>query len=195
VSREGTVRTCIGCRDEKDKRELVRLVESPGGVIVIDYKGNLPGRGSYICPKESCVRDAFKKGGISRAFKGAGVVDVEGFLNELRERVLERFSSLLSISRKAGRVLDGREAVEKGIDKGSARLVLMAEDISMRSFSDIAEKCLKKGIVYRTYLSKDRIGALIGKGERGAVGVTDESLSSMLEREMLRLRSLGIQGV
>lgn len=185
------LRTCLGCREEKDKGELVRLVSGPGGSVVIDYKGNLPGRGAYICPKESCVRDAFLKKQIVRAFKGARIEGVEEFLCLLREKVLDKVLSLISLSRKAGKVVDGREAVEKGIEKGSVRLLLLAEDLSPQSMKEMTDVCLKKGIRRHTYLSKDKLGALLGKGERGAVGITDESFSSLLEKELGRVKSLG----
>lgn len=186
-----TLRTCLGCREEKEKVELVRLVAGPEGEVVIDYKGKLPGRGAYICPIESCIRDAFSKKQISRTFKGANPPGVEDFLSRVREKVLDKLSSLLSLSRKAGKAEDGREIVEKGMAKGTIRLLLLAEDISAGSFKEMTEKCDRKGIRYHSFLSKDKIGTLLGKDERGAVGITDESFAQQIEKELVRLRSLG----
>ena len=42
-------RTCVGCRDVGDKRQLVRLVRTPGGTVEIDDTGKRPGRGAYLC--------------------------------------------------------------------------------------------------------------------------------------------------
>lgn len=191
VSKAGTnLRTCLGCSEEKDKGELVRLVSGPDGAVVIDYKGNLPGRGAYICPKESCVREAFSKRRISRVFKGSRIDGVEEFLFQLMEKVSDRVMSLISLSRKAGKVLDGREAVEKGLGKGKIRILLLADDLSAGSFREITDRCVKAGIRYYTYLMKDKMGVLLGKGDRGVVGITDESFSSLLEKEFGRLRSL-----
>lgn len=184
-------RTCLGCRESKDKGDLVRLVAGPDGVVVIDYKGNLPGRGSYVCPKESCIREAFSRKQLQRAFKGARTEGVEEFLNHLRKKVLERVLSMLSISRKAGKVVDGREAVEKGMEKGKIILLLLAQDLSAGSMKQITEKCLRRGIKYYICLSKDEIGDFLGKGERVAVGITDKSFSALMEKEFCRLRSLG----
>lgn len=188
------IRTCLGCRESKGKEELVRLVTSPGGFVVIDYKGTLPGRGVYICPKESCIRDAFSKKQISRVFKGSQIEGVEEFLGRLRKLILDRISSLLSIARKAGKVVDGREAVEKGMEKGTVKLLVFAEDLSPLSLKDMKDICLKRGVRYYTYLSKDEMGGLIGKGERGAVGIADASFSSLLEKEFDRFKSLGRLG-
>lgn len=62
-------RTCVGCRAVREKSALVRLVESDGA-LVVDHKGEMPGRGAYICPDQACVESAFgKKDPFSRALK------------------------------------------------------------------------------------------------------------------------------
>lgn len=62
------MRQCLGCREMKPKSELCRIVRSPEGVISIDSKGKLPGRGAYICPDEGCLKKAVKSRGLERAF-------------------------------------------------------------------------------------------------------------------------------
>ena len=44
------MRQCVGCREMKPKRELIRVVRSPEGEIALDFRGKNPGRGAYICP-------------------------------------------------------------------------------------------------------------------------------------------------
>lgn len=188
------IRTCLGCRESKNKEELVRLVTSPDGLVVIDYKGTLPGRGAYVCPTEACIREVFSRRQISRAFKGSQIEGVEEFLDRLRKLVLNRISSLLSLARKAGKVVDGREGVEKGMERGTINLLVFAEDLSSLSSKEMKDTCLKRGIVYYTYLSKDEIGGLIGKGERGALGIADASFSTLLRKEFERFKSLGSTG-
>lgn len=60
---------CVGCREMKNKRDLIRVVKTPEGGITIDAKGKLPGRGAYICPNEDCLQKAVKTKGLERAFK------------------------------------------------------------------------------------------------------------------------------
>lgn len=62
------MRQCLGCREMKPKRELIRVVRSPEGSISIDMKGKAPGRGAYICPNAECLKRAIKSKAISRAF-------------------------------------------------------------------------------------------------------------------------------
>lgn len=62
------MRQCLGCREMKPKRELIRVVKSPEGEISIDLKGKKPGRGTYICPNLDCLARARKSKGLERAF-------------------------------------------------------------------------------------------------------------------------------
>ena len=58
------LRQCVGCREMKPKRELVRVVRSPEGAVSLDFSGKAPGRGAY----PACLRRAQKSGALSRAF-------------------------------------------------------------------------------------------------------------------------------
>ena len=62
------MRQCLGCREMKPKRELIRVVKSPEGAISLDFKGKLPGRGAYVCPNEECLKRARKSRSLERAF-------------------------------------------------------------------------------------------------------------------------------
>ena len=62
-------RMCVGCRDMKNKRELIRVVKTPEGKITIDSTGKMNGRGAYVCPNEDCLQKAVKSKGLERAFK------------------------------------------------------------------------------------------------------------------------------
>ncbi len=64
-------RQCVGCREMKDKRELIRVVKSPEGELSLDFKGRKPGRGAYVCPDPECLRRARKSRALERAFEQA----------------------------------------------------------------------------------------------------------------------------
>jgi len=69
VQKKIPMRQCLGCREMKPKRDLIRVVRSPEGTISIDTKGKAPGRGAYICHDLQCLRRAIKGKAISRAFE------------------------------------------------------------------------------------------------------------------------------
>ena len=62
------MRQCLGCREMKPKRELIRVARSPEGEISLDFKGKSPGRGAYICPAPACLKQAIKAKALERAF-------------------------------------------------------------------------------------------------------------------------------
>lgn len=60
------MRQCVGCREMKAKKELVRVVRSPEGEIFLDFRGKAPGRGAYVCPQAECLRRAIKSRALER---------------------------------------------------------------------------------------------------------------------------------
>jgi uncharacterized protein len=64
-------RQCVGCRERKDKRELIRAVKSPQGEVSLDFTGKKPGRGAYVCPSGECLRRARKSRALERALETA----------------------------------------------------------------------------------------------------------------------------
>jgi predicted RNA-binding protein YlxR (DUF448 family) len=62
------LRQCLGCREMKPKRELIRVVKSPEGEVSLDFKGKKPGRGAYLCPNGECLKRIRKSKALERAF-------------------------------------------------------------------------------------------------------------------------------
>ena len=62
-------RQCVGCREMKEKKSLIRIVKSPEGEVYLDDKGRKPGRGAYVCPDVECLRKARKSRALERAFE------------------------------------------------------------------------------------------------------------------------------
>jgi len=59
-------RTCVGCRQVKPKRELVRVVATETGAEA-DLSGRRPGRGAYLCRQDGCWREAARRRSLDRA--------------------------------------------------------------------------------------------------------------------------------
>ena len=62
------MRMCVGCREMKPKRELLRVVRTEGGAV-FDTTGKLAGRGAYVCKSAECLKKAAKTGALSRALE------------------------------------------------------------------------------------------------------------------------------
>jgi predicted RNA-binding protein YlxR (DUF448 family) len=62
------LRTCVACGESRPKRELIRIVRTPDGHVVLDPTGKKSGRGAYLCAKRSCWEPALRKGKLERDF-------------------------------------------------------------------------------------------------------------------------------
>lgn len=63
------MRTCIACRQERGKRELVRVVRTPDGAVQIDPTGKQAGRGAYLCRAHPCWEQALQGSRLAIALK------------------------------------------------------------------------------------------------------------------------------
>jgi uncharacterized protein len=69
VPRQIPLRTCVACRKQKSKRDLVRVVRSSLGVIEVDATGKKDGRGVYFCPARECLEKALSGKLLEHTFK------------------------------------------------------------------------------------------------------------------------------
>ena len=62
-------RTCLGCRSVRPKREMIRIVRTPAGEVLLDPTGKQAGRGAYICSCKECLKGAFAGNQLDRALE------------------------------------------------------------------------------------------------------------------------------
>jgi predicted RNA-binding protein YlxR (DUF448 family) len=62
-------RTCLGCKVVRPKKELVRIVRTPEGEVVVDATGKRSGRGAYTCPNPACLEAACKGNLVNKALE------------------------------------------------------------------------------------------------------------------------------
>jgi len=63
------VRTCIGCKCKKPKKEMIRIIRTPDGKIEIDKTGKKSGRGAYLCGNVKCLDIAFRENSLNKSLK------------------------------------------------------------------------------------------------------------------------------
>ena len=68
-TRKIPMRMCVGCREMKEKRSLMRIVKSGEGVISFDRVGKAPGRGAYVCRSKECLDRAVRQRQLERALE------------------------------------------------------------------------------------------------------------------------------
>lgn len=79
------LRQCVGCREMKDKKMLIRIIKNEEGIF-IDETGKKNGRGAYICPNVECLKKAVSSKGLERSFKSPVAAEVyEELKKELKK--------------------------------------------------------------------------------------------------------------
>ena len=63
------MRQCMGCRERREKRQLIRVVRGTDGNVSLDFSGKLNGRGAYICPNMECLKKAQKSKALDRSLE------------------------------------------------------------------------------------------------------------------------------
>lgn len=81
------LRQCIGCGEMKSKKEMIRVLKTGEGEIVIDGTGRKNGRGAYICPSMDCFKRAVKGKGLERSLKMAIPKEVYETLEKEMEKI------------------------------------------------------------------------------------------------------------
>ena len=80
------LRQCIGCGEMKSKKEMIRVIKTAEGEILLDATGRKNGRGAYLCPSMECLERAVKGKGLERSFKMAIPKEVyENLKKEMEE--------------------------------------------------------------------------------------------------------------
>jgi predicted RNA-binding protein YlxR (DUF448 family) len=94
MAKKVSLRMCAGCGQMKSKKEMIRVLKTPEGEIVIDATGKKNGRGAYICGSVECLQKAVRTKGLERSLKTA--IPAEVF------KILEKEMILLESGKKEG---------------------------------------------------------------------------------------------
>ena len=63
------MRQCTGCGEMKNKKEMLRVLKTAEGEVVLDATGRRNGRGAYLCFSKECLQKARKNRGLERSLK------------------------------------------------------------------------------------------------------------------------------
>jgi uncharacterized protein len=185
---EAPQRSCLGCRTQRDKVDLLRFVLSPQAEVVPDLDGKLPGRGAYTCNSSACLVAACRQHQFNRAFKcEVTTAPAEEMVALVGRLMHERVLGSLGLANRAGKIISGGSLVSDALRSGNKPgLVLVATDVS----AAIGERIETLADVHRIprlrVMTKDEFGAILGKAPRSAVAVRPggfvKQLATILER-------------
>ena len=189
---KGPQRTCVACRQTKDKKQLVRYVLAPDGTVLVDYLHRLPGRGAYTCVDKQCLLDAVKRNSFQRCFKRqCRPVDPMELTQQLTQAIEKKILSLIGMARKSKQFIAGSNGVIEALKKGSPlALVIIATDISTSIAKKVEALALRGQIETTCLYDKQKMGKLLGKEERSVIAVQPGLLADSLLNELHRYRQL-----
>ena len=129
------MRQCVGCREMKAKKELVRVVRSPEGEISLDFRGKAPGRGAYVCPQTECLKRAIKSKALERGLDCQIPQEIyDQLLLRMEADQQQKALRLLGLARRARLLEIGEEPVGIACRGGRAKLLLVAKDAGDHTF-------------------------------------------------------------
>lgn len=188
MTERGPRRTCVACRSEEDRDDLVRLVCAPDGELVVDLRGSLPGRGAWVHPAEACVtRLDADRAALRRALR-ADTLRTEGVAASVRAAVAHALADGLSQAAGGGGLVYGHDAVGAAVRSGAVSGVVVASDASDRTVESAVPEGVPRWIVP---LDRAALGGRVGQGMLAVAGVRDAPCTVHLRRQLRRWTRLG----
>jgi len=171
----------VGCQQVRTKDQLMRLVRSQSGQVLLDIHGKLPGRGAYLCAQRPCAEQALKRTRLQEAFRREVIlVSLDELVRAMVRVMAERALGCIRIARKAGRVVSGYTQVSRALMYEPVACLLVAEDTARERLREYQGWCAKRQIPCRSFLTKARLGELAGRDESSAMGILDPRLGERL---------------
>jgi len=189
--KEKPQRSCLGCRQSRDRDALIRFVLTPQGELVPDIEVKLPGRGAYTCVSMTCLQAALKQRQFSRAFKREVVtVTPDEMTGQVGGIMQKRILGYIGLANKAGQVISGGSLVSDAIRGGhKPGLILIASDVSEAIGEKIELLAAVHHIACFRVLVKDDFGAILGKAPRSAIAIRAGGFVAQLMYEIERYRN------
>ena len=184
------MRSCIGCRSVKEKKELLRYVLSPDNAVVLDYNRKLPGRGCYICPDALCLKKAIKQRAFQKTLKNSVdlSVEVKDLIQTISARAWEKIASFISFAIRSRQAVLGTLAAENDLKKGKIRLLLLRSNLSEEVAGKWRLRLQNKGIACKVIAEFQSLEAIIG--HRKVIGIRDEGLAREILNEVERVEKI-----
>lgn len=191
ASHEGAAsheRTCIGCGEHADPRELVRLVLGPDGEIAVDAAGGGFGRGAHVHARGACLVQAATRG-LQRATKGratcvsvavkeggavatttAAPLSATALGDAIEGAMARRIAGLLATAVRTRKARIGSDAVTGAWRSGDAALIVVASDAGAAGEVGAVREAIEAGAAV-SWGTKETLATLVFRANHGADGV------------------------
>jgi predicted RNA-binding protein YlxR (DUF448 family) len=173
------LRTCVGCRATVEAVELVRLVLSPEGDLVVDLHGGSFGRGAWVHARPSCLAAA--PASLSRALR-ATVRSTPGELHSLfTAAAARRIQGLILAARRTRRLDAGASAVQAAVEGRRAALLVVATDARAAAEHGWLAPLVANGSAL-AWGEKALFGAWLSRPDTALLAITDRGLAQEIRK-------------
>ena len=162
-------RTCLICKDKKDKKDLFRLVKTGEDKYAFDEKQKEQSRGYYICKSHECLKRLSKHKKIK-----VDTDDLIKMLNLLKKGEKD-YLNILRAMKNSQTLSFGMNMVLEEIEH--THFLVLAEDISERNDKRITAKAKEKNIPYVHYGKKNELGDIFNKEEINVIAVKNKKVA------------------
>jgi hypothetical protein len=185
------VRRCIASGELRPKAELIRFVADPGGTVVPDLAGRLPGRGLWLSPRREHLERACARNLFARAAKAPLRVpeDLPARVEKLLSR---RCLELLGLAKRAGQAVSGYERVTSLLASGGAAVLLAAVDTAEdgRRKLRAAARAQDPAPQIVEMFTAEELGRALGQVARAHVAIAPGGFAERFAMEVARLSGL-----
>jgi len=182
----GSRRRCVARRRSQPRDRLIRFVIGPGGRLVPDLRGRLPGRGLWLSADREVLLAPRTRKNLARA--GAREVDLEALHEELERMLARRCLELVGLARRAGQAVAGFEKVREALARGEVAVLLVARDASANARKRFRQ--LPPDTLRIEAFDRADLGAALGRPEAVYVALAPGRLAAKLVAEARRLEGL-----
>lgn len=184
------VRTCLICRDRKDKSSLLRFIRAKDGEICFDEKETINQRANWVCANSLCLNMAFKKRVLFRTEKTLPLepsVMICNISSLLKKSILGRFVLLA----KMGQIKCGRHAVSYMLNQENAYMLVFAKDISLTYKKDVCAMANHSSVPFiESNLIMEEIGSSLGRNKTGVVGLWQNRITNEAILRLVKLKGI-----
>ncbi len=186
-----SVRRCIASGELRPKAELIRFVADPGGTVVPDLAGRLPGRGLWLSPRREHLERACARNLFAKAAKAPLRVpeDLPARVEALLSR---RCLDLIGLAKRAGQAVSGYQRVASRLASGGVAVLLAAVDTAEDGRRKLRAAARTQNPAPRVVevFTAEELGRALGQAARAHVAIAPGGFAERLAMEATRLSGL-----
>ena len=186
-----SVRRCIASGELRPKAELIRFVADPGGTVVPDLAGRLPGRGLWLSPRRDHLERACARNLFAKAAKAPLRVpeDLPARVEKLLSR---RCLELIGLAKRAGQAVSGYQRVASLLASGGVAVLLAAVDAAEDGRRKLRAAARTQNPAPRVVevFTAEELGRALGQAARAHVALAPGGFAERLALEAARLSGL-----